>query len=335
MMFESSWNDMLDEFRAVGGTAENICLKEGAFGRGLFPADSAKPIKIHIPDSLLIDLNHAEFDENNVFHVSPTAQIGQREKVFLENYERDFSWGTGRADTERLLQAMHSAPPALRQLLHTPFEAERWLAEPTPKAVQFAFFGSRVIAYKGRNVIMPIVELANHGHLTRYNVTDGVGLSGQFSDEILVQYEFDDSWALFAKWGFASEEPFALSLPLTIQSKSASIVIRRNVGAVASAQKPFFPEVTVSGNTIDLAFMLLGSRQFPRLARGNFQRIMRDAGHADANEAFDMIQHINRMQFFELIALSEGAAPLLRDVLRKVALFQLRAMSHNVGTRDV
>ncbi len=334
-MSDSSWNAMLNEFRAVGGTAENICLKDGAFGRGLFPADPAKPIKVHIPDSLLIDLNHAEFDENNDFHVSPAAPIGRREKAFLENYERGFSWGTGRSDTERLLQAMHGAPQPLRQLLHTPFEAQRWLAEPTPKAIQYAFFGSRVIAYKGRNVIMPIVELANHGHLSRYDVTDGVGLSGQFADEILVRYEFDDPWALFAKWGFASEEPFALSLPLTIQSKSASIVIRRNVGGVASAEKPFFPEVTVSGNTIELAFMLLGSKQFPRLARGNFQRIMRDAGRADADEAFDMIQHINRMQFFQLIALSDDAAALLRDVLRKVALFQLQAMSHHVGTRDV
>ncbi|MFL5238325.1 MAG: hypothetical protein ACJ8EL_12115 [Rhizomicrobium sp.] len=334
-MSESSWNDMLDEFRSVGGTAENICLKEGAFGRGLFPVDPAKAVKVHIPDSLLIDLSHAEFDENNGFHVSPAAQVGPREKAFLENYEREFSWGTGRTDTERLLHAMHGAPTPLRQLLHTPFEAERWLAEPTPKAVQNAFFGSRVIAYKGRNVIMPIVELANHGHLTRYSVTDGVGLSGQFSGEILVQYEFADTWALFAKWGFASEEPFALSLPLTIQSKSASIIIRRNIGSVVSAQKPFFPEVTVSGNTVELAYMLLGSRQFPRLARGNFQQIMRDAGHPEANEPFDMIQHINRMQFFELIALSEGAAPLLRDVLRKVALSQLKAMSHNVGTREV
>jgi|KBSMisStaDraftv2_1062788.scaffolds.fasta_scaffold35817_2 hypothetical protein len=334
-MPDSSWDEMLDEFRAVGGTAENICLKQGAFGRGLFPADPSKPVNVHIPDSLLVDLNHVEFDEDNRFRVGPAAQLGPREKAFLESYERDFSWGTGRGDTERLLQVMHSAPAELRQLLRSPFEAERWLAEPTPKALQHAFFGSRVIAYKGRNVIMPIVELANHGHLTRYNVTDGVGLSGQFAGEILVQYEFDDAWALFAKWGFASEETFALSLPLTIQSKSLSIVIRRDVGTLATAQKPFFPPVTVSGNTVELAYMLLGSRQFPRLARGNFQRIMRDAGQPDANEAFDMIQHINRMQFFELIALSEGAAPLLREVLRNVALFQLRAMSHNVGTREV
>jgi hypothetical protein len=104
---------------------------------------------------------------------------------------------------------------------------------------------------------------------------------------------------------------------------------------VANADKPFFPQVTVSGNTIELAFMLLGSRQFPRLARGNFQRIMRDAGQTDANEPFDMIQHINRMQFFQLMALSDDAAPLLGAVLRKVALFQLQAMSHHVGTRDV
>ena len=55
------WDDMLDEFRALGGTADNICLKEGPFGRGLFPRDPSKPIRIHIPENLLVDLKHVRF----------------------------------------------------------------------------------------------------------------------------------------------------------------------------------------------------------------------------------------------------------------------------------
>src|SRR6266480_2604064 len=50
----TSWHELLDEFRALGGTADNIRLGDGQFGRGLFPVDGTKPVAIHIPDSLLV-----------------------------------------------------------------------------------------------------------------------------------------------------------------------------------------------------------------------------------------------------------------------------------------
>ena len=46
MNSDGAWNEMLDEFRALGGVAENIRLGHGVFGRGLFPIDPAKPIRI-------------------------------------------------------------------------------------------------------------------------------------------------------------------------------------------------------------------------------------------------------------------------------------------------
>src|ERR1051326_8615599 len=86
------WDQMLDEFRSLGGIAENICLKEGRYGRGLFPVDPSKPYKINIPPSLLVDVKHVRFVDN-VFRVAPEAHTGAREKAFLENYQRDFAWG--------------------------------------------------------------------------------------------------------------------------------------------------------------------------------------------------------------------------------------------------
>jgi len=45
--------------------------------------------------------------EDNAFRVDPAAALGVRERSFLENYERDFSWGGGeRTDTENLLQML-------------------------------------------------------------------------------------------------------------------------------------------------------------------------------------------------------------------------------------
>ena len=50
----TTWDELLDEFRALGGTADNIRLGHGEFGRGLFPVDPAKPVVIDIPDNLLV-----------------------------------------------------------------------------------------------------------------------------------------------------------------------------------------------------------------------------------------------------------------------------------------
>src|SRR4051812_4083852 len=155
----SLWDEMLEELRALGGTADNICLKQGAYGRGLFPIDPTKPIRVRIPESLLLNDKHIRI-ENNAFRVAPDADIGPRERRFLEQYERDFSWGVGHQDTLELLQMMHEAPAELRDLLQKSFGCTRWIAEPTEEAVQQCFFASRSITHKGSDVIMPIVELA-------------------------------------------------------------------------------------------------------------------------------------------------------------------------------
>ena len=128
------WDDMLEEFRALGGTAENICLKNGRFGRGLFPVDPAKPISVRIPDSLLVEPKHVSV-ENGAFRLDAHAPVGAREKSFLENYQRDFSWGVTYHETEGLLQMFHAAPAELRELLRKPFNFDRWLAGPTVDAV--------------------------------------------------------------------------------------------------------------------------------------------------------------------------------------------------------
>jgi len=328
------WDEMLDEFRALGGVADNICLKEGRFGRGLFPGDSSKPIKVHIPESLLIDANHLEF-ENYDLRVGPSSPAGAREKAFLENYEREFSWGVGREHTETILKLFQDAPAGLREILEgPPFNAGRWLADPNPKSIAERYFASRTIQYKGRIVVMPIVEMANYGDATQYEIGNGIGLSGRFDDEILVRYDLAcDSLYIFNAWGFATPEEAAFSLPMGLEK--SGIAIHRNAIKPELGRPRFFPRALVEGGKITLSFLLLGHKKYPRLARGIFYRIMRDAGRRDAEEIFDMIQHVNRTQFYKLLAASEDAPPVLGRMLREVARYQLDAMSNNIGQRDV
>jgi hypothetical protein len=329
------WDDMLDEFRVLGGTADNLCLKEGRFGRGLFPCDKSKPIEARVPDALLVDTRYISF-EGDEFRLSPEAPVGPRERAFLEAYQRDFSWGVARFQTGELLRLLADAPPELRKLLDDPFGAGAWLRGPTTQAVRERYFGTRHIIYKGRDVLMPVVELANHGHLALCKRDDGISIAGTFEGEILTRYSSTDALDIFNNWGFASaDEPLALSLRMTIESEAGDIVIERGAISYDPARRPFFPDVKIEGRRITLSYMMLGHRNFPRLAKGNFYRIMRDAGRGSIEETFDGIARANRAQFLNLMAVSEDAEPALGRLVRDMARHQLGAMSHAVGTREV
>lgn len=329
------WADMLEEFRSLGGVAENICLREGRYGRGLFPSNPFKPYKINIPPSLLVDVKDVRF-EGNTFGIASGAHIGAKERSFLESYQREFAWGVARNATEDVLQMLQEAPPELREILRKPFGLEVWLREPTPEQVQERFLASRALSFKeGMDVVIPIVELANHGSGTGYRVEDdGVGLSGQTAEEILVQYGARDPLGMFLGWGFASKsEPFALSLAMGV--RQAGLLIRRGEADPASKPAPFMPTVIRDGSTIYLSYLMLGHRKNPQLARGIFNRIMRDVGRADATELFDFIQHANRLQWLRLLGASEQAAVPLANLLRTLVYAQLDALSHSIGSLDL
>jgi hypothetical protein len=335
---EQNWLEMVREFAALGGIADNVRLSEGRFGRGLFPIDRSKPIRICVPESLLLPKKYVRF-AGNEFRVAPNAPVAARQRAFLENYERDFSWGTGRNDTEDLLAMLAEAPAELRAMLENAFGLGDWLVGRTPAAVQERFLGSRTINFKGETRVMPIIELANHGHDTSYQLyEDRLELGGRFENEILVRYSDSDPLGIFATWGFASgTEVFALSMPLGLERKSRSLRVGRDLERARNSQPhqpPRWPEVSADGGNVTLSHALLGHKHYPRFARGMFYKLMRQAGIHDAEETFDLIQHLNRMQLYRLMEESEKAAARLGNLLRTVARYQLECMSHSVGTRD-
>ena len=320
------WVDMLNAFRALGGTAENICLGDGPFGRGLFPCDPSKPFRLRVPDPLLVEVKYIRFPDN-VFRLSPAAPVGARERGFLENYQRLFSWGTSRGPTEDLLRMTHDTPETLREFLRSVFDFELWLADPTPENVQERYFSSRYITYKGRGVVMPIVELANHGRGCLYEREDGVGLSGRLSGEILARYGFTDALDILNNWGFASgDQPFALSLRLEVQGRSGVLVIGRGDVSTDAGREPFVPDVAMDGNRMTLSCLMVGHREHPSLARDIFRRVLHNAGWDDADALFDKILDYNRTQFEQLAIAAADAPPALAEMLRSVARSHLDAI---------
>lgn len=330
------WEGMLAEFRSLGGIADNICLKEGQFGRGLFPVDPSKPVDIFIPESLLIDVQHLHFAYGDI-RVGPESPAGALEKAFIERYEREFSWGVHRRSTVELMKELQAVSPELLALMKSPLDLGAWLVDINPKSVAERFFGSRGISYGDRAVVMPIIELANHGTGTTYKVGNGIRLSGQFEGEVLVRYELiSDSLQMFDNWGFAPPEDAAFSLRLGLEN-AGIIIHREHVKPVLVQGVPFVPEVSVHDGKMTFPHLLLGHKQYPKLAKGIFYRIMRNAGrsHPEAESLFDTIVHTNRTQFLRLLALSEDAPPKVGQLLRNLARFQLEAMSNAIGAREI
>jgi len=333
MTSESKWNEMLDEFRALGGTAENIRLGYGPLGRGLFPVDPAKPVDIRIPENLLVPVDHVIFD-NDVFRVRDDSWVSGRARAFLEQYERDFAWGTkAREDIERVLTIMHTLPEELRGILENRYGLGRFFQPLTPEWVQSAFLGTRAINSEKSAVVMPIIELANHGGSATYGGKGGVWLQGKFEEEVLVRYSLSaDTYEILSNWLFTSQESIAFSMPMTYTKDGREFRIDREF----DKQKwPWVPKTSVDGNTISLNYLLLGDQKFPRVPRAAFRKAMANAGLEPQDELFEEIQHANRLNFLNLIGELEGIDAPAARLIRTMARYQLNALSSYYGVRQL
>jgi hypothetical protein len=329
----SAWNEMLDEFRALGGVAENIRLGQGAFGRGLFPIDPSRPIRINIPEELLVSVEHVEI-ANDVFAVNTESAVGARGRAFLEAYERDFAWGPGRLDVERFLAAMNELPEQLRDLLRTKFDFGRFFHPVSPELVKKWFFSTRMINFRDRQVVMPIVEMANHGGSAKYDIQSGVGLHGLFDGEVFVRYcPTTDPLDMFLNWTFAPKEPIAFSLAIVVPYAGRQLDIRRNFNRETRA--PFIPKVEIEDGRIVVEYLLLGAHPFPRVPKGAFRRALAPAKLDDPDEVYDFIQFANRQDMLQLLNALEGVDLAAVPVLRGLALNQLGALSGHFGVRTL
>jgi hypothetical protein len=334
-MRESGWDEMLAEFRALGGTADNIRLREGPLGRGLFPIDPARPIAVHIPDNLLIATVDTRF-ENGGFRVAPDARIGTRERAFLEAYENGFSWGDGgRAETERIFEQAQALPPELRARLQSEYHCGGWFSDPTDALVQDMFIAARCIRYRDRNVVMPIVEFANHGAGATYLTLNGIAIQGTFPGEVLIRYASFDPHGMFMIFGFATEQPQAFSIALGGKVGRSPVQIGRDLGNLPPTAQYWVPQHVKEEGTAKLQFLMIGNKQFPRLCKSVFYKMMREAGLSGYEEAFDTIRHANRLHFLNLLAAVETVEGPMALSLRRMARFQLQAMSYCYGASAI
>ncbi len=330
------WDELVDEFRALGGSMDNVRLGHGPLGRGLFVVDPARPFLVRAPENLLVSVSDIVF-ENGTLKVAAGANVGVRERKFYEDYYAFISWGDGgREEIERIFEQAAQLPPELRHKLFTDYICGEWFDEPSLGLIQKQFIDSREISFRGRIAMMPIIELANHGAVCSYDETDGLSLRGTAQDEITVQYASTDTSIMFISWGFVAECDSAYSIALRTAVGTTPLHVYRRTVNTTIGVKPVPPTLTtIDGGALQLNFLMLGNRRMPRLCRGNFRSVLRAAGHTDVDETFDKIRMVNQGHYLALLGdLETLDGPMVRQ-LRRMARLQLLALTYCFGVREL
>ena len=334
---------MLTEFRTLGGVADNIGLKESTIGgKGVFPLDPAQPIRLHVPDRLLVPSADTVLDEQGQLVVNPQSAFAPPEKEFFNAYQAAFSYGLARQELWDRQQAYAELPAAVQEALRTAGAAPPDLfTPPSPERCRELFCGSRQIMYGDKSTLMPVMELVNHAARgVPYDIRPGagIGIAGKFPGEICAVYQgVADSWIYALNWGFATPMPCANSLPMSCTFGGYQIMIGRRVIDFEKGNQFRLPKFTVQDRKLELSFLELGNQFRPRVPRSVFLRVLQAPGVTipKLDELFDLIQDINRKRFIHLLRALDGVAGAVPAMLRRAILFQLEALSTYYGTREL
>ena len=193
-----------------------------------------------------------------------------------------------------------------------------------------------MIAYGNSNVLMPVLELANHGvNGCSYDVKDGISIDGTFKAEVLVHYGMVDPYGAFEIWGFASNAPVAFSLPATLRLSSRRLAILRQISNKEVRGNFRIPVLDTDETKVRISHLMLGHARFPRLSKGIFYQLMDDLGEPNAEALFDQVRRFNIQQFLKLMeALDEHQGRLI-STLRQMCRHQISAITHSIGTREI
>lgn len=332
-----TWDDLLAEFRALGGVADNLSLRDGPRGRGLFPADPSRPVRLRVPGNLLIPVAATELRDGqlvvapgDVPRSAPAERaIGTRERAFFATYQRHFGWGSAARDALWRDQAEWAQLPAAvkERMLAAGVPETRFLPPSEPLCLHL-FLKNRIIHHRGIRVAMPIMELVNHaGGESGYHAADDLSLTEKtYSGEVLVSYGNGDAWGCATEFGFADNTALGLSLSCTVSADNARIFIGRDLSRINDGGFPI-PPVARDDNGISIPFLVLGNRDNPDAPANDFRALMERQGIANGNRIFNFIHRYNAGLYIDLLRHLDGAAGRIAATLRTAALHQLEAIS--------
>ncbi|KZR87470.1 hypothetical protein [Synechococcus sp. MIT S9508] len=227
------WANIINTFKSLGGIAENIDLKKGRHGRGIFPQDSAQKSLIVTPENILIKSDSVQINDRNI-SILPSSGIGKKEREFAELYYNELSWGSdGNQDAKAFLKYITTLPMPIKNALANNKFIDKRMSNylDNDQTLLERFIDERAFRFKGQSVLAPLLELVNHSNFAPPFRVTNTGLETPPAipkdAEILHKYSGKNSaMSLWRSYGFSAKSIISYSIPFEITVKQYSTVIR-------------------------------------------------------------------------------------------------------------
>ena len=228
---DDKWDFLLSEFRKLGGIADNVCQREGQYGRGIFPIDPHSSARIFTPSKLLIKQDDICLEDKKL-RIKKDRYYNQEIRNFFNFYQDNFSWGSGGKETTELFEkGLSLFNPNLKELIkkYALVDLEKRHQGTWENVVKNQFLNARVVNFKNISVIAPIWELVNHKVKSFNFILSDQGISipnyPPLNSEITFTYSEMSPLSCFFDYGFFSEETIVFSVPFNTRIENLGINI--------------------------------------------------------------------------------------------------------------
>lgn len=327
------FSEILEKFRALGGVADNVELRNGQYGRGIFPIKPHLPIKIITPTNLLVSPSWLKLDLENNIRINPNLGLDLAFVDFYESYQRFFGWSNASINE---LSDYHNEliklPKAIKQFLLL----FGWQSSDFDKKNITHYLNdyltSRQIRIGNESKLMPIIELVNHSHLGKqYLSSDGVKLEGIFKGEVLACYHGGfDSIHFFRIYHFNSKSTTVLCCDVKIDVPGLGLInISRFDAMVDIKDGVIAPRMVKKKSGIQIDFLELVSNKNKLSPRKLFIDGMSqfNVSLLLANEIFDGLIEHNRKTYTDFINECRLSDNTVAKQLESIAQNQLKLLN--------
>lgn len=326
----NNWDNTLQRFRALGGIVDNVELREGIFGRGLFAINPNLPVAMSVPEHLLCHTDWLQFDAQGKLILTDDCDWNDETKSFYLDYQQYY--GIGGILIQQMIQQQtefFNLPETIKSILIGYGMGKYLFKEPDLKlCLDIYKFSRRIYLAEEKYALMPIIELVNHDERSKktFNKDPNIGISGSFKDEILIHYGMaGDASLMFENYRFSTPKPYAFSGSLAINLGGKVIKISRFVNIFTKNDKTNMPKLKVQGNEIHLSYLVIGSVNDKYSPKKAFTRLMETVGMPAniASNVFDGIVEQNKKFLLHLLEELKPLEGSVADGLRTMAKHQL------------
>ncbi|TFW72510.1 MULTISPECIES: hypothetical protein [Methylotenera] len=327
------FTEILDKFRALGGVADNIELRHGRYGRGIFPINPNKPIKIKIPSKLLASPSWLVLDRDNHIRIKPKLELEPAWVDFYESYQQFFGWSNvGINELSEYHNELTKLPKKIKQFLLLFGWHDEDFDKKSVKDYLKEYLASRQIRIGNESKLMPIIELINHSaDGKQYIADDGVKFEGTFKDEALACYHGSfDALHFFRIYHFNSESSTVLSCDVKIEVPNVGLInISRFDAMVEIVDGVVIPRMVKTKSGIQIDFIELvnkKNKQTPRkIFTDGIQRF--NVSFLVANQIFDGLIEHNRKAYSNFASECRLSNNKVAKELESIALNQLKLLN--------